>query len=80
MRSTSNSSGSSLSAAANSGDFSRTPGQPGPRDLATQEKAAEAAAMFAPGSLAHRFFKDMQQRAQDRIEQARLEDEDSGEA
>ena len=71
---------SSLSAAATSGDFSRTPGQPAPRDVVTQEKAAEAAAMFARGSLAHRFFKDLQQRAQDRIKEAELEDEEFGEA
>ena len=71
---------SSLSAAANSGDFSRTPGEPAPRDLATQEKASEAAAIFAPESLAHRFFKDLQQRAQDRIREAQLEDEEFGEA
>ncbi|MDQ6855123.1 MAG: hypothetical protein M3046_15785, partial [Actinomycetota bacterium] len=70
---------SSLSAAANSGDFSRTLGEPCPRDVVTREKAAVAARLFAPGSLGQAFFEELRRRAHDRIEEARLEGEEFGE-
>ena len=61
------------------GDFSRTPGEPCPRDVTTLKKAREVTGTFDVATPAHEFFEELALRAHDRIEEALLQDEEFGE-